>query len=280
MVPKIGLWSDGLAMNWGMLGDDRLKRLGNRISVVTSLSLALFAAGCGSGGGFGGPTATTAAAPPAPAPAAPPTTSSSSTTSSSFGSKISNFFTNSSATSHQSVTNTSTGAQQADLNCPLMDIRNGASTLQIPPPNEDQNSTMSLKYQGTFVRAARECAAVNQQMVMKVGVEGRIIVGPAGGPGQVDVPLRIAVVDETTAGTKMITTKFIRIPVTVAPGQGSVDFSHVEEGLSFPMPSAADLDSYVVYIGFDPLAEQAQDREKEKPKPKPKPKVKPTAPTG
>jgi hypothetical protein len=277
----LGLWSDGLAMNWGTLGDGRLQRLGDRISVATLLSLALFAGGCGSGGGFGGPSATTAAAPSASAPAAPPTASPPSTTSSSsFGSKISSFFSNSSATSHQSVTNTSTGAQQANLDCPMMDIRNGASTLQIPPPTEDQNSTMSLKYQGTFVRAARECAAVNQQMVMKVGVEGRIIVGPAGGPGQVDVPLRIAVVDETTAGTKMITTKFIRIPVTVAPGQGSVDFSHVEEGLSFPMPSAADLDSYVVYIGFDPLAEQAQDREKEKPKPKPKPKVKPTAPTG
>ena len=61
---------------------------------------------------------------------------------------------------------------------------------------------MSLKYQGTFVRAARECAVVGGQMVMKVGVEGRIIVGPAGGPGQVDVPLRIAVVDEKPAGSK------------------------------------------------------------------------------
>jgi hypothetical protein len=52
--------------------------------------------------------------------------------------------------------------------------------------------------------------------------------------------------------------------------------------VSFPMPSAADIDSYIVYIGFDPLAEQAQDqaKEKAKPKPKPKPKSKPTAPTG
>ena len=139
---------------------------------------------------------------------------------------------------------------------------------------------MSLKYQGTFVRAARECAVAGGQMVMKVGVEGRIIVGPAGGPGQVDVPLRIAVVDETPAGSKMIVTKFIRVPVTVQSSTDNPTFTHIEEGLSFPLPPAAELDNYIVYIGFDPLAAEAQDKQKEKPKHKPKPKARPTASTG
>jgi hypothetical protein len=130
---------------------------------------------------------------------------------------------------------------------------------------------MGLKYQGTFVRAARECAVVSGQMVMKVGVEGRIVVGPAGGPGHIDVPLRIAVVRETTAGTKTIVTKLIRIPVTVQSSTDNPTFTHVEEGLSFPMPPAGDLDDYTVYIGFDPLAADAQDRQKLKPKPKTKP---------
>ena len=34
-----------------------------------------------------------------------------------------------------------------------------------------------------LLRAARDCAVVNGQMVMRVGVQGRIIVGPAGGAG-------------------------------------------------------------------------------------------------
>jgi hypothetical protein len=265
-------------MGWGMLRDGYLMRLSARASIAVWLSLTLLAGGCSSGGVFGGPTATTSASPP-PSPSASPAASPP-PASSSLSNKISSFFSSSSASSQQSVTNTSTGALQPDLNCPLLDIRNGASTLQIPPATEDQNSTMALKYQGTFVRAARECASANQQMVMKVGIEGRLIVGPAGGPGEVDVPLRIAVVDETTAGTKPIVTKFILLPVAIASGQESTTFTHVEEGLSFPMPSAVALDNYVVYIGFDPLAAQARQQEKEKPKSKPKPKVKPTAPTG
>ncbi|HTC01839.1 MAG TPA: hypothetical protein VK749_00445 [Xanthobacteraceae bacterium] len=140
----------------------------------------------------------------------------------------------------------------------------------------DNNGAMAVRYQGTFVRAARECALVGGNVVMKVGVEGRIIVGPAGGPGQVDVPLRIAVVEETTAHTKPIVTKFARIPVTVASSTDNPTFTHIDDDVTFPMPS--NLDNYVVYIGFDPLAAQAQD--KPKPAPKPKPKAKPTAKTG
>jgi hypothetical protein len=159
----------------------------------------------------------------------------------------------------------------------LVDIRQGASTLTIGPTGD--NAAMSLKYQGTFVRAARECTVAGGQLVMRVGVEGRIIVGPAGGPGQVEVPLRIAVVHETTAGTTTIITKLIRIPVTVESSTDSPAFTHIEEGLSFPLPPAADLDNYTVYIGFDPIGAAAQDKKPEKPRSRPKTKTKPTART-
>lgn len=142
------------------------------------------------------------------------------------------------------------------------------TTGTVSSGESDDNGAMALKYQGTFVRAARECALVAGQLVMKVGVEGRIIVGPAGGPGQVVVPLRIAVVQESAKGTKPIVTKFIQIPVTVASPADNPTFTHVEEGLSFPMPR--DLDDYIVYIGFDPLSLQAQQHPAAKPKPKSK----------
>jgi hypothetical protein len=258
-----------------MLRDSHLMRRGDRVLIATLLALALLASGCSAGGGLGTPATT--ATEPSSTPASPGSPSSSTP---SLKDKISSFFSDSSAKSPQTVV----GAQQQNLDCPFIDIRQGASTLTIRPTgdNGDSNSTnngaMSVKYQGTFVRAARECAVAGTNMVMKVGVEGRIIVGPAGGPGQVDVPLRIAVVEETPAGTKPIVTKFIRIPVTVASATDNPTFTHIEEGVTFPLPSAGNLDNYLVYIGFDPLAAEAQDNPK--PQPKPKPKAKPAATTG
>jgi hypothetical protein len=237
-------------------------------SVSIATLLALLVSGC-SGGGLGslGGSSTASSPPPASAGSPPPSDPS-------LKDKVSNFFAGSSASSPQQVT----GTREVE-DCPLINIRQGASTLTVGPSGaanndngtSDDNGAMGVKYQGTFVRAARECALVNGQLVMKVGVEGRIIIGPAGGPGQVDVPLRIAVVEETTKGTKPIVTKLIRIPVAVASATDNPTFTHVEEGLSFPMPK--DLDNYVVYIGFDPQALQPPPRAVAKPKAKPKAKA-------
>jgi hypothetical protein len=246
-----------------MLGDGDRMRWCDRASIAALLLLALLAPGCTGSGGAGAPAASASSPSPTPAPS----------TSSSLRNKITSFFSGASAKSPQPV-----AGAEPDVNCPSIDIRQGASTLTIGPTGA--NAALSLKYQGTFVRAARECAVVGGQMVMKVGVEGRIIVGPAGGPGQVDVPLRIAVVDETPAGSKTIVTKLIRIPVTVQSNEDNPIFSHVEEGLSFPLPSAGELDNYIVYIGFDPLAAQAQDKQKERPTHRPRRKAKPTAGAG
>jgi hypothetical protein len=236
---------------------------------ATLFALALLVSGCSGGLGLGSPSAPPAAAPSAAAPSDP-----------SLKDKIASLFAGSSASSPQAVEGAEAPGVQPVLDCPLIDIRQGASTLVIGPTGNTDDTTnngaMALKYQGSFVRAARECSLVSGQIVMRVGVEGRIIVGPAGGPGQVDVPLRIAIVDETVAGTKPVVTRLIHIPVTVASATDNPSFTHIEEGLSFPMPKS--LDGYVVYIGFDPQAMQPQ--EKPKPKAKPKPRTKPPATTG
>jgi len=272
----------GMAMKREMqLGIVR-KRWCDRAPVAAMLALALVAAGCSSGG-FGGSATPAAPAPPtttsaAPLPSAATTAASPQVPSSpSLKDKIAGFFSSKSATAPQPVTN----APQAnpDVACPLIDIRSGASTLTIPPPT-GENNAMALKYQGTFVRAARECAVVGKQVVMKVGVQGRLIIGPAGGPGQVDVPLRIAVVDESPAGAKLIVTKLIRIPVGIASADENPTFTHIEEGLSFPLPTDGSLDNYVVYIGFDPAGAEAQSNAKPAPKVKSKPKPNLNAPSG
>lgn len=223
-------------------------RLSERALVGAVLLLALLASGC----------ASQSAAPPA----GPPQGNAGSGSSS-------GFFNGFSAKGPQTA---ATG--QGDVTCPPVEVRQGASTLTVTPAGE--KSAMSVKYQGEFVRTARDCTVANGSMAMRIGVEGRVIIGPTGGPGQVDVPLRIAVVQESPGGMRAVATKFIRVPVTLGPNDGNALFTHVEEGISFPVPSPTSLlDDYIAYIGFDPLA--AQSAEKPKPAAKPKPKAKPAA---
>jgi hypothetical protein len=162
--------------------------------------------------------------------------------------------------------------QATDVDCPDVQVRTGASTLMIgSKPGEGEPSALDLRYQGTVIRTARECHVNAGLMTMKVGIEGRIITGPAGTPGAIEVPMRIAVVQEGP-NPKTIASKFARIPVTISSAVDRVTFTHVQDDIAFPMPPvAADLDAYVIYVGFDALALQP-----EKPKPvakKPKAKT-------
>jgi hypothetical protein len=158
-----------------------------------------------------------------------------------------------------------------DVECPGVEVRTGAATLMIgSKPGEGEPGALDLRYQGTIIRTARECHVNAGVMTMKVGVEGRIITGPAGGPGTVDVPLRIAIMQEGVT-PKAIVSKFSRTPVTVSNAVDRVTFTHVESDIAFPMPvNVADIDSYVVYVGFDPMSAPS---EKKKPAAKPKQKT-------
>src|SRR5262249_59719133 len=80
----------------------------------------------------------------------------------------------------------------SNLECPSVSVRSGAATLMIGnKAGEGEPSALDLKYQATIIRTARECQVNSGIMSMKVGIEGRVITGPAGGPGTIDVPLGI-----------------------------------------------------------------------------------------
>jgi hypothetical protein len=145
-----------------------------------------------------------------------------------------------------------------DIECPGVDIRTGASTLEIAAKS-GQATAADLRYQLSFGQTARECLVQGGVMTIKVGVQGRVILGPMGTPGQVDVPLRYAVVREGPQ-PKTIATKFKRLPVAVGPDQTHVQFVDVEEGLTFPVPSRSEVDAYVIYVGFDEIGDKNEKK--------------------
>jgi hypothetical protein len=155
----------------------------------------------------------------------------------------------------------------ASDDCPTVDIRSGASTYALGPPGAEATAT-TLRFQATVARTARECTVLAGSMTLKVGVQGRVILGPAGGPGPIEVPIRLALVQEGVE-PKTIWTKGYRVPVLVPPGQSNVPFVHVEEDISFPLPKPAELAAYVVYVGFDPtLVKEPEKRPEKKPPPR------------
>src|SRR5664280_2426178 len=165
-----------------------------------------------------------------------------------------------------------------DIDCPEVQVRTGAATLMIgSKPGEGEPAALDVRYQGSIIRTARECHVNAGIMTMKVGIEGRVITGPAGAPGTVDVPLRIAVVEEGVS-PKAVVSKFGRETVTVNNSVDRVNFTHVDPDISFPLPQPLGLiERYVVYVGFDPIGAQPVKKPpvKRKPAAKKKPVAKP-----
>ncbi len=109
-----------------------------------------------------------------------------------------------------------------------------------------------LRYQASITRTARDCTVNNGQITARIGIQGRVIAGPAGSPPTVDIPIRVAVVHEAIT-PKTITTKAYQTSVSLGDAN-NVPFSLVAEDIVYPVPTGTSGDSYVFYIGFDPQA--------------------------
>jgi hypothetical protein len=148
----------------------------------------------------------------------------------------------------------STGAAQpvdgVEIDCPVVKIRAGASTFAVGVPGKPAAGS-DLRYQATITRTARDCTRSGGQITARIGIEGRVISGPAGAPPAVEIPLRVAVV-QAGVQERTIATKVFR--TTVSMSEGNVPYSLVGEDLVYESPPGRSSDAYIFYIGFDPQA--------------------------
>jgi hypothetical protein len=138
-----------------------------------------------------------------------------------------------------------------DMNCPTVSIRAGASTYAVAAPGK-QAIGNDLRYQATITRTARDCTRNGGEITARIGIQGRVIAGPAGAPETIEVPLRVAVV-QGGVSEQTIATKAYRTTVTMSES-GNIPFTLVADDLVYPAPAGAAGDSYIFYIGFDPQA--------------------------
>jgi hypothetical protein len=196
-----------------------------RIALMLAVAGAVLS-GCGGGSMFG---------------------ASSEDSSPSIGSRFSQLF----GSKSQAVGEAAPPAVDNELSCPPVSIRAGASTYAVAAPGK-QPVGNDLRYQATITRTARDCTRTGDQITARIGIQGRVIVGPAGNPPTVEIPLRVAVV-QGGVNEKTIATKVYRTTVAMTEA-GNVPFSLVAEDMVYPVPPGAVGDSYIFYLGFDPQA--------------------------
>src|SRR6202049_2904184 len=177
----------------------------------------------------------------------------SSDSSPSIGSRFSQLF----GSKSQAVGETAPPPVDNELSCPSVSIRAGASTYAVAEAGK-QPVGNDLRFQATITRTARDCTQTGDQITARIGILGRVIAGPAGAPGTVEIPLRVAVV-QGGVQEKTIATKVYRTTVSMSEAT-HVPFSLVAEDLVYPVPLGAIGDSYIFYIGFDPQAVKPEPR--------------------
>ena len=151
-----------------------------------------------------------------------------------------------------------------DLTCPPVTVRAGASTYAVAAPGK-QPVGNDLRFQATISKMARECTVNGGVITARIGIQGRVIAGPAGAPSVIQVPIRVAVV-QGGVNEKTIATKAYQTTVNLTE-TGSDPFTLVAEDLTYPAPPGAIGDSYIFYVGFDP---QSLKPERAAPAPKKK----------
>lgn len=127
------------------------------------------------------------------------------------------------------------------VDCPLVDVLEGGGSMQV-------GSGAGLRHQFSIGDTSRECTVVNGQIMIRVGVSGRVVAGPAGGPGNFTIPIRVGVRREDN--NQIVTSKVFNVPATLPAGQGSSTFAFVSEPVSVPFTREEANEDYMVVVGI------------------------------
>lgn len=118
--------------------------------------------------------------------------------------------------------------QDQDFICPQVIIADGGAAIRAQAGQD----SAGLRHQISILNVARECTPTGPGggFRLKVGVEGRVLLGPAGGAGNYSATLNTQVM----RGTTVVARRSARVGGAVPAGQGGTDFTHVEDGIEVP----------------------------------------------
>ncbi len=159
------------------------------------------------------------------------------------GSKLSSFFGLNTASS----TTPAPGEETRRIFCPEIMVLEGTAAAQAyagNPPSKD-----NLRYQSSVDDVARECSLDGERVSIKVGVAGKVLLGPAGAPGSFNVPVRVAVIRQKD--NQPLVSKLYRAVASIPSGQTYATFTIVSEPLFVPFIQDHTEDDYSIKVGID-----------------------------
>lgn len=127
--------------------------------------------------------------------------------------------------------------------CPPIRVRPGGEALFYYGSGRVGNAR-DLQYQAIIDKQSRNCVVSNGLISVKLGMVGRLLLGPSGNQTNVNVPIRFAVERD---GVPLFSERY-EIPVTITPPNQSEEFVKVVENVAVPYTGGEQI---VFWVGFD-----------------------------
>ncbi len=130
-----------------------------------------------------------------------------------------------------------------DVYCPPVSIVDGGSAIQVYAGGRAGDAS-ALRSQVSISNLARECQGQpDGSTLVKVGVEGRALLGVGGGAGRFNVPVQIVV----KGGSGVIANRSRQTSVAIPSGDTQASFAVIEGGILVP---AAYANTFEIEVGL------------------------------
>ncbi|WP_181699278.1 hypothetical protein [Chthonobacter albigriseus] len=129
--------------------------------------------------------------------------------------------------------------------CPEVQVRDDTQVMHVYERGR-QGDPSATRFQATITKFARDCRTAMGSTSIRVGLAGRLLSGRTAATGTVELPIRIALVKN---GNEVVSSQLIRVPATINPGEASVLWTRIVDGIT--IASAEANARYVIFVGFD-----------------------------
>lgn len=139
---------------------------------------------------------------------------------------------------------------EREFTCPKAEILDGTAAYRV-----GGDSARGVSFQAAINDIARECRFDQASVTIKLGVQGRLILGEAGQPGAFSVPLRVAV---RKSGGEIALSRLNPVGVTVPQGESQASFVMIENSITLPITAEDPGEYYTILVGIDPQGKKPQ----------------------